>query len=192
MSHCIIYLEGISLSCYDSIEDQFDTKLMEEASIYDREEEPVEYDRIPHSVESLHDLPQKTNLPCWFCDFTFSSPPVYIPIYIRNEGEMGLKGNFCSVSCASSYDSFFEGGAYYYNIVKYAQLVLGKRFTTLPRSPLKTMMRKYGGLMSETEYLAILKRINEMMSEPCYSKEIVAENFIPMYRYGLSSQCIEG
>ncbi len=163
MSRNILYLEGITLGCYENIEDKFTQELIEEATRFDRDVDPVEHDIIPVSVPSIEELPKNTTIPCWLCDFTFTSSPYHIPMFIDERG-IGLKGSFCSLGCAAVYNEIYEGGAFYYNLLRYASMRTGKSISILPRAVPKTIMRKYGGTVSEQEFLLMQNRANEIPS----------------------------
>ena len=165
MPSSIIYLEGITMEDYDDIGDQFDTRLMEEIHVPDTVK--CIYDKLPQVITSMDDWPKSSNLHCWTCDFTFDDIPIYIPIYIHGDVayrstdiEIGVKGNFCSFSCALSYIFDYDKGDGYYNLLCLYFLMYGKRITKMYPSPRRHLMSKYGGHMTEIDYLATIKKIN--------------------------------
>jgi hypothetical protein len=48
-------------------------------------------------------IPKKTEISCWWCDYTFDNFPVYIPNSYKNNIYY-VFGNFCSFNCAAKYN----------------------------------------------------------------------------------------
>ena len=59
---------------------------------------------IKHVDTDKHIVQQPTDLHCWWCDYSFSNIPVYIPQMYRND-VFYVFGNFCSFNCALRYNS---------------------------------------------------------------------------------------
>lgn len=205
MTKYIIYLDGITLDDYDDIADQFDNRLMEETETFGSV--ATEYDKIPLIITRYSEWPVSTNLQCWNCDFTFSNRPVYIPLYIKgnvtdclvsssltttieerfNNVEIGIKGNFCTFGCAVNYVLTIEKGEYYANLILLYSLITGKRASRLIQSPSKYIMKKYGGDVSEDEYIKMVNRTDLMHVYDDYTeKKINNPCFVDICK---SSEC---
>jgi len=110
-SNNIILLPNIHLDQVISIEDQFDKYLNDiiDDGIIDTVEEIIVFDKIP-SIYNSKTWPKNTNLKCWYCDCSFSSVPIFIPLYIppnhEPDGTINIVvdtdrgGNFCGANCA--------------------------------------------------------------------------------------------
>ncbi len=162
----IIYLEGISLDDTIDIETQFDKKLMEEANISCGIECMI-YDKIPHIFTDISLWITRTNLKCWSCDMTFDTRPCFIPTYIKegtiSKHECGVLGNFCSFPCASAYCSSILQNKYMDNLIYLFYIFTGIRKKYIYASSPRTVMKKYGGYMSDSEFLDKLKDLSASM-----------------------------
>jgi hypothetical protein len=78
----ILYLKGITMEDYKSIEDIFEQHLQE--SVDSKPElDSIVFNKIPKTFTSINTWPKKTNLKCWTCDFTFDTVPKFVPVYIK-------------------------------------------------------------------------------------------------------------
>lgn len=198
MSKYIMFLEGITFDDYDDIADQFDTRLMEETERFDTSNTITEYDKIPLVIHRYSDWPSTTNLHCWNCDFTFVNRPVYIPLYIKgnvekilascdpidlHELDIGVKGNFCTFGCAANYVLNVDKGEHYANLVMLYSIVTGKKASRLIPSPSKYIMKKYGGDISEDEYIKQVVKTDKMhVYIDCTEKKTNDPCFVDIYQ----------
>lgn len=167
----ILYLDGITMKDYESMEDIFHKQLMERCH---NEPDPnprnEQYDAIPKVFTCLNTWPKKTNLKCWMCDFIFDDPPKFIPTYIKNIAddkiEVGVLGNMCSFACTNKYISTNfhrkdQAWKLLDNLVILYKLFTGKSVYYIPEAPCKTTMRQYGGSDSETDFRKKLKAVEQ-------------------------------
>ncbi len=158
----VIYLDGINLDDYDDIESTFTTNLMER--IADNTKTPkITYDKIPPIFTGLETWPSSTNLHCWYCDFTFNNVPIFIPKTIEfieaspGSSKPGVKmstvGNFCTFHCAAAYCMYSFNNLYINNLLYLYYIFTGKATKFITLSHRKISMEKYGGDLTELEYL---------------------------------------
>jgi hypothetical protein len=167
----IIFLEGVNPSDYAEMENNFEQQLL--SDINDTQcDVPIIYNKIPNIYTGNNTWIKHTNLRCWFCDFTFIARPVFIPIYLHttadHEIEMGTKGNFCSFNCACAYLIQHNMNDFYTYLIHLYREMTGKKIYQIIPSPPKTNMIKYGGWLSDIEYINIttsLERVQNSTSE---------------------------
>lgn len=96
---------------------------------------------------------------CWWCDLKIDSIPIHIPYSedIDKKSSYACYGYFCSYQCAMAYNKYFginkEKSNYF---LKY---MYHKEFNDtyeLQEAPNKTIMSKYGGVLSEEKYKELL------------------------------------
>jgi len=122
----------------------------------------------------LQQLPQKTEIACFWCCHSFDSAPCAIPSHILDE-IWYMYGNFCSPECAAAY-LFKEKIDLHIQWDRYALLnTLYGQIGTLQGirpAPSREVLRFFGGCMEIGEYRAILQervlRI-DVMSPPMIS-----------------------
>jgi hypothetical protein len=129
---------------------------------------PQSYDELQPLFTSLENWPSTTNLKCWFCNLNFTNRRVFIPRYVEPNGNgvvMLATGNFCSFHCASAYidgmdrdlNSKIEKKStlcYLYSIYNDCKV---PHF--IDPSPNKTIMKAYGGSLSEIQYCDLVSRL---------------------------------
>jgi hypothetical protein len=152
------------------MEDNFEKQLLESVGDINSGMQNVAYEKIPPTFTGITTWIQKTNLKCWHCDFTFDNVPVFVPVYIRSpnnvEIEMGTCGNFCTFNCACAY-IFNNNMIEFYNHLMYLYTELtGKKITQLIPSPPKIQMIKYGGWLTDMEYLGIVSALEKIQNNP--------------------------
>lgn len=164
----ILFLKGISEEDYISIDDKanerYTQKNMDELHNY------TMYNKNNIKFLSNEKWPNKTNLHCWNCDFTFDNDSIFIPIYIKEciTGglEFGIKGNMCSFNCAMSYilDKTTQGTAErwkYINNLKILYFIKnGIHVSDIKPAPDKFNLLKYGGNWTNDMFLEELKKLN--------------------------------
>ena len=165
---CVVFLKGVSIEDYKEVEDQFDERLMQnEYHAYDSSSFEI-YDTIPSTFEGLDKWPESTNLKCWNCDFTFASRPVFIPINISEykEGEMmtNVYGNFCTFSCAARFIKDYMPKELNSNLVMLSRIFnKNDGINIIYPSPQRTIMKKYGGTISDEKYVETIQLTEKMM-----------------------------
>lgn len=113
----------------------------------------------------LQKLPDKTDISCFWCCHSFTSPPCAIPAYVLDE-VWNMYGNFCSPECAAAY-LFKEKIDVHVQYERYALLntLYGKdcgcdgsldSFSGIRLSPPREVLRMFGGCMDIGEYRAIV------------------------------------
>lgn len=111
----------------------------------------------------LQQLPQKTEIACFWCCHVFDTPPCAIPAHILDE-VWHMYGNFCSPECAAAslfkekIDSHIQWERYALLNTLYGQdadLPVGSPQGIRPASP-REILRMFGGCMEIGEYRAIL------------------------------------
>jgi len=103
-------------------------------------------------------IPQKTDMKCWWCSYSFDCLPSYIPEKYHNN-HFYVWGNFCSFNCASAYNlnmkdnRMFERGALlkqlYYMINK-DKIKSYEDIDINPTGP-KELLVDYGGTLTIDE-----------------------------------------
>ncbi len=124
-------------------------------------------------------LPTKTEIACFWCCNSFSSPPVAIPSHILDE-ICYMYGNFCSPECATAYlmrekiDSHVQWERYALLNSLYAEdaeVPVGAPRGIRPAPP-REVLRMFGGSMDISEYRAVLheKRLRiDVLTPPMVS-----------------------
>jgi len=162
----ILRLTGVAIEDFRSPEDIMEQRL----SVYTEEdrrhtEKPL-YSPLPSKFVSLDLWPSTTNLTCWQCHFTFNSRPYFDPSYFKESEtgiEMGVNGVFCCGGCAAKYIK------HTYHVVNkrnthmewlYAlhYMFTGNRVNFIQPSKSFKKRAKYGGTMSDGEYLSLLPK----------------------------------
>lgn len=124
-------------------------------------------------------LPEKTEIACFWCCHSFSSAPVAIPSHILDE-VWYMYGNFCSPECAVSYlfkervDAQVQWERYALLNSLYAEdaeIVAGSAKGVRPAPP-REVLRMFGGSMDITEFRALVheKRLRvDVLTPPMVS-----------------------
>jgi len=111
----------------------------------------------------LQQLPQKTEIACFWCCYSFECPPCAIPAHILDE-VWHMYANFCSPECAAAFlfkekiDSHIQWERYALLNTLYgqdAELSIGSPYGIRPAPP-REILRMFGGCMEIGEYRAIL------------------------------------
>jgi hypothetical protein len=112
-----------------------------------------------HSGEGkLFPRPLKSPFPCYNCHEMFDGPPVFLPIMVLN-GSRTESYNFCDPTCANTYlhtnmnDSNLA--ARVADFVEYLQDVHGFTGSHIGFAPHFTMLEKYGGSLTSSEFKKI-------------------------------------
>jgi len=168
MNSVIIFLRGITPEDFKDVEKQFEEKLMERQfdETFDNNTFEENYDTIPIKFSGLDCWVKHTNLKCWNCDFTFDTCPIFIPLHIkklsRDTIETDVHGNFCSFACAAREIVDHLDSSLFTNLIRLCNIFNGsstiKHITPAPR---RTIMRKYGGRLSDVEFLESIKKIEQ-------------------------------
>jgi len=167
----ILFLPGIDIDEYVSIEDKANEKLLE---IINVNNEPL----YEYSIYNKNDIkflsnekwPSLTNLHCWYCDFTFDGNFVFIPTHIKecpNGGlEFGVRGYMCTFNCAMSIilSTTSHGSAErwkYINNLKILYFIKnGVHVSYIKAAPCKYNLKKYGGEWTNEKFWEELKNLD--------------------------------
>ena len=145
------------------------------------------YDEIPKTFINLDDYPSDTNLLCWYCDRTFNTRPIFISPSLKEieqynckiQFEFEVYGNFCSFNCAEAYINFsFVGDKkdkYKTRLNILYEIFTGKRATIIEPAIPKTLMKKYGGQLTDDEYSEKMQKINPESIN--HRKQILQERY---------------
>lgn len=173
----IIFLEGVNPSDYVEMEDNFEQQLLDD--INSSSDITIIYNKIPNIYTGNNSWIKHTNLMCWFCDFTFDTMPVFVPIYLHStadhEIEMGTKGNFCSFNCACAYLIQHNMSDFYTYLIHLYKEMTGKKIYQIIPSPPKTNMVKYGGWLSDIEYINLISSLDKVQNS---NSDFQTENLI--------------
>jgi hypothetical protein len=175
----IIFLEGISQSDYVEMEDNFEQQLLDDISD-SSEIHTMIYNKVPNIFTGADTWIKHTNLRCWYCDFTFDTTPIFIPIYMRESHddtiEMGTTGNFCSFNCACAYLIQHNMTDFYTYLVHLYKVLNNKKISQIIPSPPKTNMVKYGGWLSDMEYINIISSLESIQNNTTdiYTEHLVS------------------
>lgn len=109
---------------------------------------------------------ETTNIKCWNCNLYFKTRPVFIPVTVE-EISIGLFryktcGNFCCFSCAKSYlfknYDIPDRDIIYDNLLKLYEIFNGKKIMSIIDAPDKSLMKVFGGTLTEIEYRDLLEK----------------------------------
>jgi hypothetical protein len=164
-SPCIIFLKGVTSEDYTKIEDVFDMRLVDDIEDSDNTQLSSEYATIPSKYVLVDKWIKSTNLLCWNCNFSFITMPVFVPTYIHKGEhgiiEMGVHGNMCSFNCAANYIRENMDKLHHMNLLYLYNDMTGNSIDIIHPAPSKFIMRKYGGRLTENEYLNELSKLTE-------------------------------
>uniref|UniRef100_A0A6C0LM21 MYM-type domain-containing protein n=1 Tax=viral metagenome TaxID=1070528 RepID=A0A6C0LM21_9ZZZZ len=160
----IIFLRGVNTEDYKNIEDEFNERLLESVSTQDPyRTDKVKYDIIPPIFTSLNKWTKNTNIFCWNCDFTFNTLPVFIPLsikYVDNDKyNISVYGNFCSFPCAARHIVEHMDSDLLDNLIKLYEIFHNKQISKINPSPRRHIMLKYGGYITDEQYLNSIKKL---------------------------------
>ena len=162
-SPCIIFLKGVNKDDYREVEDQFDQLLLESTVNNELCTTEMVYKELPPLFTSLENWPTSTNLHCWNCECTFTTRPIFIPLHIKGNSnglwDMNTHGTFCSFSCAARYIKDFMDPAIFTNLFHLYQIFNQKEVKYIYASPRRYCVKKYGGHLTEGEYLEEIRRL---------------------------------
>lgn len=167
----ILFLSGIDIKEYVSIEDKANEKFMQRSDLDNSLNEYPLYSKNGVNFLSNEKWATKTNLHCWYCDFTSSDrDSIFIPIYIKEcitgELEFGVRGHMCSFNCAMSVilsitsSNSPERWKYINNLKILYFIKNGKFISDIKPSPNKYNLQKYGGAWSNEKFLEELQKLN--------------------------------
>lgn len=163
----IIFLKGVSASIPEGIEDKFDEQLLENTS--ESEISSIEYDRLFNYLSSIDKWPKTTNLSCWNCTFTFTDIPISIPVILQKDTENNYtfftRGNFCSFCCATRYLCDNLDKTYLNNLYHLFKLFYKKETKYLIPASSRLCMNKYGGRLSEDEFMKEIKKTEQLIHQ---------------------------
>jgi hypothetical protein len=163
----ILRLTNITLDDCISIDDIADTKILEHAGLNSAPvvEQPA-YDKIPEVFTKFNKWPLRTNLKCWNCSFTFSTPPVFIPTYMNSIPggvEFGVYGNMCRFGCAQRVltDSKL-GWQAQDNLFSLHAIYTGIRVSHIEPTIPCTRLQQYGGDLTNDEFWELNKSTHQL------------------------------
>jgi len=177
---CIILLKGVNCKDYKEVEDQFDQQLLESGLFTETTSTENNYETIPSIFTSIADWPTTSNLHCWTCECTFTSRPVFIPKHIKNisngDWDIATHGMFCSFSCAARYINDFMNESFYTNLYKLYDIFNNKKVSYIYPSPSRYCMKKYGGHLSEGEFIEEIQKLENMIITESVNNDDISIN----------------
>lgn len=176
----ILVLSGVSLDDYKSLDDKYAEEMMErmvgdEISV---SQYNVCSDKIPTTFCSLDEWPTETTARCHNCTLGFNNRPVPIPTIIRElpDGrvEFNVRGNMCSFPCVRRWiDVHYHDLNVRDNIMRNLSLLYfiftGRQKTDIQSAPEHTLLKCYGGDMTEEQYkkrIAAIDHIARSSDDP--------------------------
>ena len=163
----ILFLKGVSLSNFVSIEDKFnqDLLLVDQPS---RSIQETMWDKIPQHFTGMDDWIKSTNLRCWYCSMKFKSSPWFIILYCNRTHTQpiyDITGNFCSCGCLLGYINLHynkrENFDIYQNVFKLYEIMYHKHIDDIEIPKNKYNLKMYGGDMTIDEYKKHLQSVND-------------------------------
>lgn len=117
---------------------------------------------------TINSWSETTNLRCWNCNLFFKKRPVFLPVSTEeiSIGNFRYKtlGNFCCFSCAKSYlsknykNSDPDFKIIYDNLLKLYEIFNGKKIMSIIDAPTPSLMKSFGGNLTEIEYKDLLEK----------------------------------
>ena len=117
----------------------------------------------------------KSPFHCWFCDRQINDIPVFIPQFVEptqehNVNYVQCEGHFCSFHCASAYiqeqcKTKREVDEKRRMLHYLFFLFYDKRVLSIPPSPPKTEMIRFGGCLTEEQYLQKIKNLEVILKK---------------------------
>lgn len=176
------FLEGVSETI--GVADRILPTEKESATILERKcKLPSHYSEklmvLFQDANRYQQLPEKTEIACFWCCHSFTSSPVAIPSHILDE-VWHMYGNFCSPECASAYlfkervDAHVQWERYALLNSLYADdadIPAGSSKGVRPAPP-REVLRMFGGSMDITEFRSLLheKRLRvDVLTPPMVS-----------------------
>lgn len=176
---CIIFLKGVNRSDYKEVEDQFDQLLLENSSHTETAPTEQTFDILPNIFTSMNTWPKSTNLHCWTCECTFLGHPIFIPLHIKNIStdiwDINTYGIFCSFSCATRHVLDFMAKSTFTNLYFLYFIFYNKTIDFIHPSPRRFNTRKYGGHMTESEYIEEIRRLEHALTKNEETKKVTKE-----------------
>ena len=130
--------------------------------------EEVEYPDIQHistttentkilkvSEHIIKELPNNTDIHCWWCCHQFDNPPCYATLnYDNMRDRFNIRGNFCSWNCSKSYILSQSDTTKYRKCeyLSYLYLKLNRRHKIIKCAPPREKLTMFGGTMNIEEF----------------------------------------
>lgn len=164
----IMFLKGVHLDDYISIENMFEEELLSTDMPSQQYDVEVFY-KNPSTFSGLDNWPKQTNLHCWYCSLSFTGMPWFIINFINNTPKgvtMDVRGNFCGCGCLMGWikqniparDAFDK----VQNAHRLYEIVYGKRTTHIETPMNMYAMQMFGGDLTLEEYRKHVSKINKI------------------------------
>ena len=127
-------------------------------------------------------LPQKTDLWCWWCCHPFETIPVALPIHYDPLKDMfELAGNFCCFSCCKAYSiNSPNNSSMYTSNIKLLAMKMGiPAKTCIMAAPPRQVLKVFGGYLSIEEFRDKIKNfvaIKLLTSNQFISTQVIEES----------------
>jgi len=128
----------------------------------------MEIEKLPTIINSIKDIPKKTNILCWYCDSKFDTIPIYIPKNLQfvdyNDLYLHVTGCFCSFNCAQAFIELskqtLEQKLNKSSMLKILyKIYTGEEIVSIKPTIHKYNQHKYGGNINTAEFKKSFKRI---------------------------------
>lgn len=125
---------------------------------------------IPHFFINMDEWPDNSPLVCWYCGNSFQTPPIPLAIDFTIETKIfKTVGNFHSWPCCRSFieNEQEEKQRIELNHLLYMihKNMTGKNYKYIPTAPPKFKQQKYGGNLSEEDYMKLVKELYQNISK---------------------------
>lgn len=111
-----------------------------------------------HSSRKKLNRKKLKDLSCWWCTCAINNILIGLPEHKR-QGKYHTIGFFCSPNCAMAYNDAkkdFNVSERATLLIEYCSIMFGKQFNKIKPAPPKECLKKYGGILDETEYRKLL------------------------------------
>ena len=188
-NHGFLFLQGVFKRDSRTLEDMLKDQLIGDdvREVYELSD-LKQYNTVPVQFTSEESWPKSTNIQCWWCTCRFEGAPRFMATSIEPtcDGKTGViisatdlkkvankksciistKGVYCSFNCVIAYiiahihDMFDRLNKLEMTKFSY-ELILKKKAYDIKPSPPPTEMIQFGGWLSESQYRAKIKALDE-------------------------------
>jgi hypothetical protein len=141
----------------------------------------AEYDKIPRYFSGLQTWPKSMNLRCWWCTLQFGGTPLFMPErFYDADGHprIDVTGAFCSFPCLVGYVNQLHKAdktrrqQMCEHIKRLFKIMTGKTMYYMDAAPDKSKLNIYGGPMSIEDYVAELRKMENMFSSTIVAPDL--------------------
>lgn len=156
----VLFLEGVFKDDVIKMEDIFEERMFLEETVIDIKN----YDNIPSEFTGVESWPTKTNLLCNYCTLNIKSFPWFEPRsldIIDDQIQSMSEGVYCSPNCVVAHINLkYNDIAKCINKIEMLKIiynwVLKEEINVITPSPNYLLMQKFGGCMTEDEFVNLI------------------------------------